>query len=178
MSRVGKQPVTIASGVTVTQAGNTLSMKGPKGSLERKFPDEVSIEIKDSKINFSIPNASNKRARSMWGLSRRLAFNMVNGVSNGYTTILDMTGVGYKAAVQGELLTLTLGYSHDVIYVIPKGIAIKTPKPTQIEIVSHDKELIGQVAAEIRALRAPEPYKGKGIRYSDEVIRRKEGKKK
>jgi large subunit ribosomal protein L6 len=177
MSRVGKMPVAVGSDVKIDLHANGLKVTGPKGSLHAHFPEEVNIEFKDAKITVAPKSASDK-ARAMWGLSRSLIANMVHGVTHGYTKTLEITGVGYRAAADHHFLTLFLGYSHDIKYVIPKGIHIKCLKPTTIEITGFDKQLVGQVAAEIRKLRKPEPYKGKGIRIDDEKIRRKVGKKK
>ena len=177
MSRIGKKPVAIPSGVTATVEGQTVKMKGPKGALALVLPDDVMVKMDKGAIKVD-PRTETKRARSMWGTSRTLVANLVTGVTKGFEDKLDITGVGYRASVQGKNLQIALGYSHDVIYPIPEGIAIVTPKPTEILITGIDKQKVGQVAAEIRGFRPPEPYKGKGVRYSGEYIFRKEGKKK
>ena len=177
MSRIGKKPVPIPSGVTANVEGQTVKMKGPKGALALVLPDDVVVKMDKSSIKVD-PRTETKRARSMWGTSRTLVANLVAGVTKGFQDKLDITGVGYRASVQGKNLQIALGYSHDVIYPIPEGIAIATPKPTEIVITGIDKQKVGQVAAEIRGFRPPEPYKGKGVRYSGEYIFRKEGKKK
>lgn len=177
MSRIGKLPVEIASGVKVAISGQEVTVTGSKGTLKTQLPREVVVKQEENTITVKPANDSN-RARAMWGLSRTLVQNMVTGTSQGYTVNLEMNGVGYKAAVQGQKLKLSLGFSHDIDYVIPQGITITAPKPTELVISGADKQKVGQVAAEIRRYRKPEPYKGKGIKYSDEKIRRKEGKKK
>jgi large subunit ribosomal protein L6 len=177
MSRIGKKPVPIPSGVTANVEGQTVMMKGPKGALAVVLPDDVAVKMDKGAIKVD-PRAETKRALSMWGTSRTLVANLVAGVTKGFEDKLDITGVGYRASVQGKNLQIALGYSHDVIYPIPEGIAIVTPKPTEIVITGIDKQKVGQVAAEIRGFRPPEPYKGKGVRYSGEYIFRKEGKKK
>jgi large subunit ribosomal protein L6 len=177
MSRVGKYPVPVPTGVTVTMAGKTLSVKGKLGELKLDTTDDVETKVEDGKVWVSARNET-KRARAQWGTTRATINNMVKGVSEGYKKVLDITGVGFKAAAQGKKLTLNLGFSHDVIYAVPEGIEVKTPAPTQIEISGANRQRVGQVAAEIRGYKRPEPYKGKGIRYSDETILRKEGKKK
>jgi large subunit ribosomal protein L6 len=177
MSRIGKKAVPIPAGVQANVEGQTVKMKGPKGALQFVLPDEVVAKLDKGSIQVD-PRNETKRARSMWGTSRTLVANLVTGVTKGFERKLDITGVGYRAAVQGKNLQLALGFSHDVLYAIPDGIAITTPKPTEILITGIDKHKVGQVAAEIRSYRGPEPYKGKGVRYSDEYIFRKEGKKK
>jgi large subunit ribosomal protein L6 len=177
MSRVGKKPVVIPAGVTAKIDGQKVAIKGGKGELSFVAPDDVEVAVDGSAINVT-PRAETKRARAMWGMSRAMINNLVNGVSNGFERKLEITGVGYKAAVAGKNLQLSLGYSHDVLYPIPAGVSITTPKPTEINIVGIDKRQIGQIAAEIRAFRPPEPYKGKGVKYAGEFIFRKEGKKK
>jgi large subunit ribosomal protein L6 len=177
MSRIGKKPVPIPSGVTASVEGQTVKMTGPKGALALVLPDDVVVKMDKSSIKVD-PRTETKRARSMWGTSRTLVANLVAGVTKGFQDKLDITGVGYRASVQSKNLHIALGYSHDVIYPIPEGIAITTPKPTEILISGIDKQKVGQVAAEIRGFRPPEPYKGKGVRYSGEYIFRKEGKKK
>jgi len=177
MSRIGKRPVTVPSGVTATVEGQTVKMKGPKGALELVLPGEVAAKMEKGAIKVD-PRNESKRARSMWGTSRTLVSNLVTGVTKGFEKKLEINGVGYRAAVQGKNLQIALGYSHDIIYPIPEGITIATPRPVEIVISGIDRQKVGQVAAEIRDYRPPEPYKGKGIKYSDERIFRKEGKKK
>lgn len=177
MSRIGKKPVPVPSGVTATINGQTVAVKGPKGELSFMLNDNVLVEMTDGGIKVD-PRGNSKTARSMWGMSRTMVQNIVTGVSDGFEKKLDITGVGYRAQVQGSNLQLALGFSHDVLYPIPNGIDIKCPKPTEIVISGIDKQTVGQVAAEIRKFRPPEPYKGKGVRYADEFIVRKEGKKK
>jgi large subunit ribosomal protein L6 len=177
MSRVGKKPVAIASGVTANVEGQTVKMKGPKGALQFIVHDDVSVEMKDGKITVA-PRMETKRARSLYGTARAQIANLLDGVTKGFEKKLEITGVGYRAALQGKNLQLALGYSHDVVYQIPEGITITVPKPTEINVAGIDSQRVGQVAAEIRSYRPPEPYKGKGVRYSDEFIFRKEGKKK
>lgn len=177
MSRIGKNPVPIPSGVTVNLAGQVLAAKGKLGELTVKLVEEVDGRIEDNMVYVS-PRDNSKRARSMWGTMRTLVESAVIGVSEGYTKNLEITGVGYRAALQGKNLQLQLGFSHDVIYPIPEGITMTCEKPTSISISGADKQRVGQVAAEIRSYRPPEPYKGKGVRYADEFIIRKEGKKK
>ena len=177
MSRIGKKAVAIPSGVTANVDGQTVKMKGPKGALELVLPAEVSAKLEKGSIKVD-PRNETKRARSMWGTSRTLVSNLITGVTKGFERKLEITGVGYRAAVQGKNLQIALGYSHDVIYPIPAGIAIVTPKPTEVVITGIDRQKVGQVAAEIRGFRKPEPYKGKGVKYAGEYIFRKEGKKK
>jgi large subunit ribosomal protein L6 len=177
MSRIGKKPVPIPSGVTANVEGQTVKMKGPKGALALVLPDDVTVKMDKGAIKVD-PRTETLRARSMWGTSRTLVANLVTGVTKGFEDKLEITGVGYRASVQGKNLQIALGYSHDVIYPIPEGIAIATPRPTEIVITGMDKQKVGQVAAEIRGFRPPEPYKGKGVRYAGEYIFRKEGKKK
>ena len=177
MSRIGKKPVVIPAGVTAKVEGQSISVKGGKGELSFIAPDQVSVAFAESKIAVT-PRSDSKEARAMWGMTRSIVNNLVIGVSKGFERKLEITGVGYKAAVSGRNLQLSLGYSHDVNFPIPAGIAIAAPKPTEISITGIDKRQVGQTAAEIRALRPPEPYKGKGIKYADEFIFRKEGKKK
>jgi large subunit ribosomal protein L6 len=177
MSRIGKKPVAIPSGVTAKVEGQTVSVKGAKGELKFVVPDDVEVKFEDNSISVD-PRYETKRARALWGTSRAQVNNLVVGVTTGFEKKLEITGVGYKAAVAGKNLQLSLGYSHDVNYPIPAGIAIATPKPTEITVSGIDKRQVGQVAAEIRAYRGPEPYKGKGVKYADEFIFRKEGKKK
>jgi large subunit ribosomal protein L6 len=177
MSRIGKKPVAIPKGVTATVEGQTVKIKGPKGELQTDLVEQVSVRLADGGIVVE-PRDDTKTARSMWGMSRTLVANMVEGVSKGFTRTLEIQGVGFRAAVQGSRLQLNLGYSHDVVYPIPAGISITTPKPTEIVVSGIDRQRVGQVAAEIRAWREPEPYKGKGVRYQGEYVFRKEGKKK
>ena len=177
MSRVGKSPVSIPQGVTVAVSGQNVSAKGKAGQLSMTLGDEVSAEVKDNQIIVT-PRETTKRGRMIWGLSRNLVKNLVKGVAEPFKINLEINGVGYRAAVQGKSLNLQLGFSHDVIFPIPEGITIKCDKPTAIAISGSDRHLVGQVAANIRALKKPEPYKGKGIKYETETIRRKEGKKK
>jgi large subunit ribosomal protein L6 len=177
MSRIGKRAVAIPSGVTANVDGQTIKMKGPKGNLELVLPSEVAIKMDKGSIKVD-PRNETKRARSMWGTSRTLVSNLVTGVTKGFERKLEITGVGYRAAVQGKNLQIALGYSHDVVYPIPAGITIATPKPTEVVITGIDRQKVGQVAAEIRGFRPPEPYKGKGVKYAGEYIFRKEGKKK
>ena len=177
MSRVGKQPVTLPEGVDINILNNTILIKGKKGELKNSFPDSVKIIREDNKIVVS-PVNSTKSALGAWGLVRTIIYNMVVGVEEGFTKSLVVNGVGYRAAVDEGILTLQLGYSHDIKLAIPNDLDVKCTKPTEISISGIDKQKVGQFASEVRALRKPEPYKGKGVRYSDEVIRRKEGKKK
>ncbi len=177
MSRVGKKPVSVPSGVTANVQGKTISVKGPKGTLSLVVDERVKVEMGQGQIKVD-PADESKEARALWGTTRSNLNNIVTGVTQGFERKLEITGVGYRASVQGKNLQLALGYSHDVVYAIPEGIAVATPKPTEILITGIDCRQVGQVAAEIRAYRPPEPYKGKGVRYSDEFIFRKEGKKK
>jgi large subunit ribosomal protein L6 len=177
MSRIGRNAVAIPSGVTANIEGQTIKVKGPKGTMQLVLPDDVSAKMENGSVKVD-PRNETKRARSMWGTSRSLVANLVTGVTKGFEKKLEITGVGYRAALQGKNLQLALGYSHDVVYPVPEGIAIATPKPTEIVIAGMDKQKVGQVAAEIRAFRPPEPYKGKGVKYAGEYIFRKEGKKK
>lgn len=177
MSRIGKLPVEIPSGVEVNLSGRDLAIKGPKGQLSLTLARDVKAS-KESEGIVIKPSDESKRARAMWGMTRALVANMVSGVSNGFSKTLELEGVGYRAQMQGSNLKLALGYSHDVVYEPPQGIQLATPKPTEITVTGADKQQVGQVAAEIRRFRAPEPYKGKGVRYAGEYIRRKEGKKK
>ena len=177
MSRIGKKAVAVPSGVTASVEGQTVKMKGPKGALQFVVPDDISVTMDNGAIKVD-PRADTKRARAMWGTSRTLVANLVAGVTKGFETRLEITGVGYRASVQGKNLQIALGYSHDVVFPIPDGITITTPRPIEIVVTGIDKQQVGQVAAEIRAFRPPEPYKGKGVRYAGEYIFRKEGKKK
>ena len=177
MSRIGKRAVAVPAGVTANVEGQTVKMKGPKGELKLVLHDDVAAKLDNGAVKID-PRNETKRARALWGLSRTLVSNLVAGVTKGFERKLEITGVGYRAAVQGKNLQLSLGYSHEVHYPIPTGIQIATPKPTEIVVTGIDKQQVGQVAAEIRSYRPPEPYKGKGVKYSDEYIFRKEGKKK
>jgi large subunit ribosomal protein L6 len=177
MSRIGKKPVAIPNGVTAEMKDGQLSVKGPKGTLSMGLSDLVTYNLEDGQITVS-PANDTKPARSHWGLQRTLVSNLIEGVTEGFTKVLEITGVGYRANAQGRTLKLQLGYSHDVDVAVPDGIEVKTPDNTTIEISGIDKQKVGQVAAEIRRWRKPEPYKGKGIRYRGEFIFRKEGKKK
>jgi large subunit ribosomal protein L6 len=177
MSRIGKNPVAIPDGVQVELSGQTLTAKGRLGTLSLAVTNEVTASVADGQVTIA-PKDESKRARAMWGTTRALVNNMVTGVAGGFTRNLEINGVGYRAAVQGNSLNLQLGYSHDINYPIPQDVKIACERPTAITITGADRQRVGQVAAEIRAFRPPEPYKGKGIKYADEVIRRKEGKKK
>jgi large subunit ribosomal protein L6 len=177
MSRIGKKPVSIPSGVTANVEGQTIKVKGPKGALQLVLHDDVGAAMDKGAIKID-PRFETKRARAQWGTARTLVANLMTGVTKGFEEKLEITGVGFRAAVQGKNLQLQLGYSHDVVFPIPEGIAIATPKPTEIVISGADKQKVGQVAAEIRSFRPPEPYKGKGVKYVGEYIFRKEGKKK
>jgi large subunit ribosomal protein L6 len=177
MSRIGKKPVVIPSGVTAKLDGQTIAVKGAKGELKFTAPQEVAISIDSGAVHVQ-PHGEDKRARAMWGMTRAQIANLVGGVTLGFEKKLEISGVGYKAAVAGKNLQLSLGYSHDIVYPIPAGVTIATPKPTEITIAGIDKRQVGQIAAEIRGFRGPEPYKGKGVKYAGEFIFRKEGKKK
>ena len=177
MSRIGKKPVPVPAGVTATVAGGTISVKGPKGTLSMPTVDDISYTVEANGISVQ-PANDTKRARAFWGMQRTMVQNLVTGVTEGFTKVLEITGVGYRASVAGKNLKLQLGFSHDVEYPIPEGITIKTPDQTTVEISGNNKQQVGQVAAEIRRWRKPEPYKGKGIKYRGEFIFRKEGKKK
>jgi large subunit ribosomal protein L6 len=177
MSRIGKKAVAVPSGVNANIQGQTVQIKGPKGTLQLVLHDDVKAKMDQGEIKVD-PRFETKRARSQWGTSRTLISNLIEGVTKGYEEKLEISGVGYRAAVQGKNLQLQVGLSHDVAYPIPTGITIATPKPTEITITGADKQLVGQVAAEIRSYRPPEPYKGKGVKYAGEYIFRKEGKKK
>ena len=177
MSRIGKRAIAVPSSVTANVEGQTVKVKGPKGALSVVLPDEVTVKLDNGQIKVD-PRSETKRARSQWGTSRTLVANLIAGVTKGFEQRLEINGVGYRAAVQGKNLQLALGYSHDVVYPIPEGITIATPKPVEIVITGIDRQKVGQVAAEIREFRPPEPYKGKGVKYATERIFRKEGKKK
>ncbi|MBI3418822.1 MAG: 50S ribosomal protein L6 [Proteobacteria bacterium] len=177
MSRVGQKPVTVPQGVTVDIKGQAVAMKGKLGNLSLTVDRDIAVAMKDGKIVLE-PSVQTRRARMNWATSRNLLQNMARGVAEGYKKVLEIEGVGFRAAVQGKDLVLQIGFSHEVRYPVPEGITIKAEKPTTLSITGADRQRVGQVAAEIRGLKPPEPYKGKGIRYSDEQIQRKEGKKK
>ena len=177
MSRIGKKAVAIPSGVTVTVDGQTVTVKGPKGQLAWTVSDEIEVKQEGAEITFA-PRNDTQRARGMWGLSRTLIGNMVEGVTKGYEQTLELVGVGYRAAMKGQALSMQLGFSHDVDIPPPAGITFAVPKQTEIRISGIDKQQVGELAARIRRIRPPEPYKGKGVRYAGEQVRRKEGKKK
>jgi large subunit ribosomal protein L6 len=177
MSRIGKKPIEMPSGVSATISGQSIEIKGPKGALAFLATDDVDLKLEDNAVTVK-PRGSSKRARQQWGMTRTQIQNLVTGVSEGFKKELEIVGVGYRAQAQGKTLKLSLGYSHDVEYAVPAGVEVVTPKPTQIEVSGIDKQVVGQVAAEIRKWRSPEPYKGKGVKYADEYIFRKEGKKK
>ena len=177
MSRIGKKPVAIPSGVTANIEGKTLSVKGPKGTLSMGLSDLIDYKIEDGEISVNPANDTQK-ARSYWGMQRTLVSNLVEGVTEGYTKVLEISGVGYRASAQGKKLKLQLGYSHDVDLDVPEGLEVKTPDQTTVEISGIDKQAVGQFAANVRKWRKPEPYKGKGIKYRGEYVFRKEGKKK
>jgi large subunit ribosomal protein L6 len=177
MSRVGKYPVPVPAGVQIALAGRRLTAKGKLGELHLDLTDDVDATIGDGKVSVA-PRGNERRARMMWGTTRALVASMVQGVSAGYSKTMEIQGTGFRAAVQGKNLVVNLGFSHDVTYPVPPGVTITTPRPTAITVQGADKRLVGQVAAEIRAFRPPEPYKGKGVRFENEQIRRKEGKKK
>jgi large subunit ribosomal protein L6 len=177
MSRIGKRPVPVPAGVTATIDGGQLSVKGPKGTLTMPLTDLITYEVQDGAISVQ-PANDTKQARSFWGMQRTMVQNLITGVTEGFTKTLEITGVGYRANAQGKVLKLQLGYSHDVNFDVPEGITIATPDQTTVNITGIDKQKVGQVAAEIRRWRKPEPYKGKGIKYRGEYIFRKEGKKK
>ncbi|MEO1702191.1 MAG: 50S ribosomal protein L6 [Pseudomonadota bacterium] len=177
MSRIGKKPVAVPEGVTASLDGKKVTAKGPKGELHFVVNEEVLVKMDDNEITVE-PRDNSKDARSKWGMSRTMIENIMTGVKSGFERKLEINGVGYRAAMQGKNLQLSLGYSHDVIYPIPEGVSAACPKPTEIVLNGINKQQLGQVAAEIRAFRSPEPYKGKGVKYAEEVIVRKEGKKK
>ena len=177
MSRIGKKPVTLPSGVTASVSGQTVEVKGPKGARSFTATDDVTIAVGEGSVTVT-PRGKSKRARQQWGMSRTMVQNLVTGVTTGFKRELEIQGVGYRAQVQGPVLKLNLGYSHDVDFQTPDGVTITAPKQTEIVVEGVDQQLVGQTAAKIREWRAPEPYKGKGIRYKDEYIFRKEGKKK
>ena len=177
MSRIGKRPVPLPSGVSASTEDQTLVVKGPKGALQLQMRDKIRYDISEDGISV-VPANDTKAARAFWGMQRTLVQNLVTGVSEGFSKVLEINGVGYRAQAQGRNLRLQLGYSHDVNFPVPEGVEVKTPDQTTIEISGIDKQKVGQVAAEIRRWRKPEPYKGKGIKYRGEYIFRKEGKKK
>lgn len=177
MSRIGKRPVSVPEGVTATVEGQKVTAKGPKGELSFVVNDEVLVKLEENEVVISPANES-KDARSQWGMTRTMIENIITGVTNGFERQLEINGVGYRASMQGKNLQLALGFSHDVVYETPEGITIACPKPTEIVVSGIDKQRVGQVASEIRSFRKPEPYKGKGVKYAEERIVRKEGKKK
>jgi len=177
MSRIGKRPVELSKGVSATLSGQTVEVKGPKGTRSFTATDDVSLAVDGDAVTVT-PRGNSKRARAQWGMSRTMVANLVEGVTNGFKKELEISGVGYRAQAQGNVLKLSLGYSHEVNFEVPQGVTVATPKPTEVVVEGIDQQLVGQVAANIREWRAPEPYKGKGIRYKDEYIFRKEGKKK
>ena len=177
MSRIGKQPIVVPNGTTVTLDGQTVKVKGPKGELTWSVAPEIELKLENGELTLA-PRDDTPRARSMWGLSRSLVGNMVTGVSEGFERTLELVGVGYRAAMKGNALSLQLGLSHDVDIDPPAGVSFAVPKQTEIKIAGIDKQVVGEVAAKIRKIRPPEPYKGKGVRYAGETVRRKEGKKK
>lgn len=177
MSRLGKKPIPAPNGVTIAVKGQEVSVKGPKGTLNFRAHDDVEVAFGDGELSVK-PRYETPRARALWGTTRAVLANNVKGVSEGFEKSLEMTGVGYRAAMQGKNLQMQLGYSHEIVYQPPEGVTLATPKPTEIKVSGIDPQVVGQAAAEIRSFRPPEPYKGKGVRYAGERIRRKEGKKK
>ncbi|RAP39637.1 50S ribosomal protein L6 [Rhodovulum viride] len=177
MSRIGKKPVELPSGVSASVSGQTVEVMGPKGTRSFTATDDVTIAVEDNAVSVT-PRGTSKRARQQWGMSRTMVQNLVKGVTEGFKRELEIQGVGYRAAMQGNVLKLNLGYSHEVNFEVPQGITVTAPKPTEIVVEGIDQQQVGQVAANIREWRGPEPYKGKGIRYKGEFIFRKEGKKK
>jgi large subunit ribosomal protein L6 len=177
MSRIGKRPVELPSGVSASVSGQTIEVKGPKGARTFTATDDVSLTVADNSVSVE-PRGKSKRSRQQWGMSRTMVQNLVTGVTDGFKKELEIQGVGYRAQMQGNTLKLSLGYSHDVDFEVPAGVTVTCPKNTEVIVEGSDQQLVGQVAANIREWRAPEPYKGKGIRYKDEYIFRKEGKKK
>ena len=177
MSRIGKKPIAVPDGVTVTVDGQAVKAKGPKGEMEFVVNELCTVALEEGEINIA-PVDNSKPARSMWGMSRTRIANILNGVTKEYSKSLELVGVGYRAQMKGSSLNLALGYSHEIDYPVPDGVKIATPKPTEVVVSGIDKQKVGQTAAEIRAFRPPEPYKGKGVKYVDEYIFRKEGKKK
>ena len=178
MSRIGKKPIAIPNGVTITLEGQSVTVKGPKGQLAWTVADEIEVKQENGELTLTPREGTGTRGRAMWGLSRSLVDNMVTGVTTGFEKTLELVGVGYRAAMKGNALSLQLGFSHDVDIQPPAGVSFATPKQTEIKISGADKQAVGQIAAVIRKLRPPEPYKGKGVRYAGETVRRKEGKKK
>lgn len=176
MSRIGKKPVDLPSGVTASVSGQTVEVKGPKGTRSFTATDDVTLTVEDNAVSVT-PRGKSKRARQQWGMSRTQVQNLVTGVTDGFKKELEINGVGYRAQMQGNVLKLNLGYSHDVDFIVPDGVTVTAPKPTIIFVEGNDQQLVGQVAANIREWRKPEPYKGKGIKYKDEYIFRKEGKR-
>ncbi len=177
MSRIGKKPIELPKGVTATVSGQAIEVKGPKGTRSFTATDDVTVTLDEGAVKVT-PRGTSKRARQQWGMSRTQVANLVTGVTSGFKKEMELTGVGYRAAAQGKVLKLSLGYSHDVDFDVPEGVTVTTPKPTEIIVEGIDQQLVGQVAANIREWRKPEPYKGKGIKYKGEFIFRKEGKKK
>ncbi len=177
MSRIGKKPIELPKGVTATVSGQAIEVKGPKGTRSFTATDDVTVTLDEGVVKVA-PRGTSKRARQQWGMSRTQVANLVTGVTSGFKKEMELTGVGYRAAAQGKVLKLSLGYSHDVDFDVPEGVTVTTPKPTEIIVEGIDQQLVGQVAANIREWRKPEPYKGKGIKYKGEFIFRKEGKKK
>ena len=177
MSRIGKKNIAVPAGVTVAIDGQTVSVKGPKGELSWTVAEEIAVRMEAGEITFAL-KADTSRARAMWGLSRTLVANMVHGVTHGYEEVLELVGVGYRAAMKGRSLAMQLGFSHEVDLAPPPGITFASPRPVEVRISGIDKQLVGETAARIRKIRPPEPYKGKGVRYAGEAVRRKEGKKK
>ncbi len=177
MSRIGKRPVELPGGVEASVSGQTIQVKGPKGARAFTATDDVTLSVADNQVSVE-PRGKSKRARQQWGMSRTMVQNLVTGVTDGFKKELEISGVGYRAQMQGNVLKLSLGYSHDVDFTVPDGVTVTCPKNTEVVIEGNDQQLVGQVAANIREWRAPEPYKGKGIRYKGEYIFRKEGKKK
>jgi large subunit ribosomal protein L6 len=177
MSRIGKKPVELPSGVTASVSGQTVEVKGPKGTRSFKATDDVTLSVEGNVVTVT-PRGKSKRARQQWGMSRTMVANLATGVSEGFKKELELSGVGYRAQMQGNILKLSLGYSHDVNFEVPEGVTVTSAKPTEILVEGIDEQQVGQVAANIRAWRKPEPYKGKGIKYKGEYIFRKEGKKK
>ena len=177
MSRIGKMPVAAPKGVTFTVKGQDVGVKGPKGELSFRVPDDISVALDNGAVVVK-PRHETARAKAMWGMSRAILANHAKGVSDGFEKTLELHGVGYRASMQGQNVALQLGFSHDVVFAPPKGVKIETPKPNEIKVSGIDAQAVGQVAAELRRFRPPEPYKAKGVRYAGETIRRKEGKKK
>ena len=177
MSRIGRKPVELVKGVSASLSGQTIEVKGPKGTRSFTAGDDVTVTIEGEAVKVT-PRGLSKRARAQWGMTRSMIQNLVTGVTTGFKKEMEIQGVGYRAAIQGNILKLSVGYSHEVNFEVPKGVTVATPKPTEIVVEGIDQQLVGQVAANIREWKQPEPYKGKGIRYKDEYIFRKEGKKK